>query len=177
MLYVFNPPPLDISSLKPDNIPVLTGQLSQVTTKETSFANNVWQEVFDWLKNLSPNIPDGEQLIRDRDIYANFITTETQPREKLTMEAHKKYIDLHFCISGGERIEWSLAEILVVEKGYDFEKDVALLTPPTTADSRLMTSGKFAIFFPDEAHMPKITDGINKTVKKVVVKIKADLII
>jgi len=155
---------------------MLTGQLSPSTTQDPSFANPVWLEVFEWLKKLPQNNPDGEQPIRNRDIYANFITAETQPRENLVMEAHKKYIDLHYCISGGERIEWSPTEGLVTQKEYDLEKDVALYTPPTTAASHVMTPGEFAVFFPDEAHTPKINDGTNKTVKKVVLKIKADLL-
>lgn len=160
-----------------DNTSMLTGQLSPSTAQDSAFANPVWQEVFAWLRNLPQDASGGEQLICDHEIYANIMTTETQPRESLLMEAHKKYIDLHYCISGGERIEWSPTEILVIQKEYDFEKDVALYTPPTTADSRLMTVGKFAIFFPDEAHMPKINDGINETVQKVVLKIKANLLI
>ena len=156
---------------------MLIGQLSGSTTQEQILSHKIWQEVFEWLRNLPQDNPDGEQSIRDRDIYANFMTAETQPREKLLMEAHKKYIDLHYCIAGGERIEWSPIGELAVQKEYDLEKDVALYTPPTTAASHVMTPGEFVIFFPDEAHMPKTEDGTNKIIKKVVVKIKADLLI
>lgn len=155
---------------------MLTGQLSPSTAQEPNFANPVWQEVFEWLRNLSQNNSDGEQLIRDRDIYANFMTTETQPRDSMFMEAHKKYIDLHYCISGGERIEWSLAEKLEIQKEYDQLTDTAIYLPPSTTEPLIMTPGKFAVFFPNEAHMPKINDEINETVKKIVVKIKADLL-
>lgn len=156
---------------------MLNGQLSSSQTQDPAFSHKIWQEVFGWLQNLSQDNPDGEQAIHDRDIYANFMTAETQPREKLLVEAHKKYIDVHYCISGGERIEWAPEDTLAIQKNYDQEKDVALFFPAEKAESVLMTAGKFAVFFPGEGHMPKIEDGINKTIKKVIVKIKADLII
>jgi YhcH/YjgK/YiaL family protein len=155
---------------------MITGQLSPSTIQEPAFANAVWQEVFEWFENLHQDNPDGERLIRDHEIYANFMTAETQPREKLLMEAHKKFIDLHYCIWGGEKIEWAPTKLLTIQKEYDHKTDATLYNPSKTVDSIIVAAGKFAIFFPDEAHMPKIYNDTNKLVKKVVIKIKADLL-
>jgi beta-galactosidase beta subunit len=39
-----------------------------------------------------------------------------------------------------------------------------------------MTPGAFAIFLPDDAHQPKVHDGIHRSVRKLVVKVDANLL-
>ncbi|MDP3997354.1 MAG: YhcH/YjgK/YiaL family protein [Candidatus Andersenbacteria bacterium] len=152
--------------------------LSQLDNKTnlTILTHPVWQEVFAWLQNMPSNLPEGEHLIKGRDIYASRQNVATQPRRLCAFESHKQYIDLHLCLGGGEIIEYAPASQLKPRGEYDEAKDFFFYHPIDQATTCLLQPGTFAIFWPQDAHMPKITDGQNKETEKVVVKIKASLI-
>jgi YhcH/YjgK/YiaL family protein len=57
-----------------------------------------------------------------------------------------------------------------VESKYDEEKDFGLFSDPPE-NWVTVTPGKFAIFFPEDAHAPLISDGI---IRKAVIKIVMD---
>ncbi len=94
-------------------------------------------------------------------------TTITQSEGKL--ENHKKYVDLQYIASGEEKIGVTLNG--VISQPYDEQSDVAFFT----GSSSLVTlkEGEFALFFPQDIHMPKIGSG--SFVKKVVIKIPVEL--
>jgi len=120
--------------------------------------------------NLNPQKIDG------RNIYAPISTVQTIPREEAKYEAHRQYIDVHYCLEGGEIIEWTPVNQLTPTMEFDTAKDYCLYESPKEATSLVITPGTFAIFFLADAHMPKISDGKNKQVRKVVVKIKQSIL-
>lgn len=135
-----------------------------------------WRVVTTWLRNAPKDLSEGEYVIQGKDIFFNCHKATTVPRGQGVYEAHTKYVDVHYCLAGGEKIEWALANMLQPRTEYDAAKDVTLFASPSQASSCVMTLGTFAIFFPDEAHMPKINDGQHAMVRKVVVKIKRELL-
>lgn len=136
----------------------------------------IWEEILAWLRTGMDQLPDGEHVIRGRDVYVNIHTAVTVAREEGVFEAHQEYIDLHYCIDGGEIIEWAPTDTLSIKKPYDKEKDYAFYeTPPEAASCRLQKN-MFALFLPGEAHMPKVTDGTNTQVRKAVVKIRKSVL-
>jgi YhcH/YjgK/YiaL family protein len=86
------------------------------------------------------------------------------------MEAHKKYIDIQYIVSGAERIGHDLLRHHVPTKAYDEDKDFMLLSeqPPFFS---ILQAGMFAVFFPHDLHMPNIMIDEPKKVKKVVIKV------
>lgn len=136
----------------------------------------VWQEVFTLIDSLETSTPEGKRDIRGRDIYINVQRAQTLLREKGVYEAHREYIDLHYCLEGGEVIEWAPVATLTPHTTYNSEKDYALFEAPQQSTSCIMTPGAFAIFLPADAHMPKISDGVHEYVKKVVVKIRYNVL-
>ena len=130
----------------------------------------------DWLTTQAPKKPAGEYEIRGRDIYASTQTVSTIPRGEGLFEAHKKYIDIHYCLEGGEVIEWAPVDTLTPKTEFDTEKDYGLFESPAAAEKIVMKPGHFATFLPADAHMPKLSNGKNKTCKKVVVKINTALL-
>jgi YhcH/YjgK/YiaL family protein len=93
----------------------------------------------------------------------------TKPREEGRWESHRKYIDVQFVAEGVERIGWAPAASLEVAQPYDASKDAALHAGE--GDFLTVKTGTFAIFWPEEAHMPGIAAGAPAQVRKVVVKI------
>jgi YhcH/YjgK/YiaL family protein len=89
-------------------------------------------------------------------------------------EAHRKYIDIQYVISGKEIMNVAplktQKEVLVP---YDAEKDIEFLTVSKIADFKASPSC-FFIFFPDDAHRPGLKDGVNSPVRKLVIKLKVE---
>lgn len=135
-----------------------------------------WEEVQAWLRNTASHVTEDEHIIRDRDIYAVVQKTSCCSREQAIFESHKEYIDLHCCIEGEETIEWAPADSLRTKRDYDTQTDTALYGIERRGKTLTLTSGDYAVFFPGEAHMPKLCGLKTTDIRKVVVKINAKLL-
>ncbi len=88
-----------------------------------------------------------------------------------SMEAHRQYIDVMFVKSGNEQIGYKpLSELKNVTQGYSAEQDV-LLARETDAAILEFSQGSFAIWFPQDAHMPGISMDTEQVVERVMVKV------
>lgn len=116
-------------------------------------------------------LPDGPQEIDGKNVFANIMTVETKPRND-TPEAHRRYIDIQYLISGTERIGVGPLESMREEVEARPEGDIWFYH----GDLDLVTigNGRFAVLFPGDAHAPCIAAGQPETVRKVVVKVLAD---
>lgn len=161
---------------KPHTDYMLIGHSNFPGTYDHFLREPIWRQVLEWIAALAPNIKAGEHAISGRKLYATVEEVETVPRKQGLYEAHRRFIDLHYCLDGGEIIEWSPVSTLTAKTKYDSAKDYTHYNLPKNGKACYMTPHTFAIFFPEDAHMPKISDGTNPTVKKVVVKIDAKLI-
>ena len=112
----------------------------------------------------------GRYEIDGKFIYANVYEHETKNSKDGLLEAHKKYVDIHYVINGSEQIGVAILEDQTPIKEYDEIDDFTLYKVDYCLN--LLKAGMFAIFFPDDLHMPGIkSDKFNK-VKKIVVKVK-----
>ncbi|WP_443661024.1 YhcH/YjgK/YiaL family protein [Clostridium sp.] len=114
-------------------------------------------------------IEPGKYEIDGKNIIALVSEYETKDIEKGKWEAHKNHIDIQYVVSGGERIGYANINEMKVSSEYNEEKDVFFLKGE--GDMLLVKEGTFAIFAPEDVHMPTINAGNTKHVKKVVVKI------
>jgi len=107
---------------------------------------------------------DGENLF--------FLVNEyiTKDVADCTMESHRKYIDLQFMYKGKEKIGYSLLMNQEFTKEYDATNDYALYKPEEYSIFNL-NENEFAIFYPDDLHMPSIKFNEPEPIKKIVVKI------
>lgn len=115
-------------------------------------------------------LPDGRHEIDGERLFAMASRDQGRGREKSLLEAHRRYIDIQFVISGQDCIGWMpTADCERVASPYDLEKDVEFFFDrPATWLS--VPSGAFAIFYPEDAHAPLATSGpIHKAVIKVAV--------
>ncbi len=89
--------------------------------------------------------------------------------EEARLEAHRKYIDIQYVISGEESMGWSPRAHLAPSDQYDEKKDVEFFPDRPEAVIKV-PAGSFAVFLPTDAHMPCIGEGsIHKVVMKVCV--------
>jgi len=98
---------------------------------------------------------------------------DTIPCEQGKWECHQKYIDIQYIIEGVEQIGVNNINKMQVAIEYDSEKDMAFLNGD--GDYVTFSKGSYGIFFPEDAHKPKIApNDVSGKVKKAVVKIKID---
>ena len=84
------------------------------------------------------------------------------------LETHNKYIDIQLVLDGVDEMGW-MAKSLCKETSieYDPKNDIQFFKDRPDVWMKT-TAGMFAIFFPEDAHLPLISDG---EVHKVIVKI------
>jgi YhcH/YjgK/YiaL family protein len=95
---------------------------------------------------------------------------ETKPESEGFFEAHRKFIDIQFIVSGKERHDFAHVSCLKQRDPYNEEKD--LLVYDGKGNTIILDKGFFAIYFPEDAHMPNLKAGSNpEKMMKVIVKI------
>ena len=102
-------------------------------------------------------------------MYAPVSEYLTNNIEGSKFEAHQKYIDIQFVVTGKEQI--GIAPISMKKEvltPYDPTKDIEFMTV-TQGTFLKAAPDRFFIFFPSDAHGPGLKDGENSQVRKVVV--------
>lgn len=128
---------------------------------------------FDYIKKTDfSNFLPGKYEIEGEDLFALVSEYETQEEECLFPEAHKKYIDVQFMISGEELIGYVTMENQPLVKPYTEVDDYALYN--SAVNFLHLKTNMFAIFFPQDLHLPCIKIDEIQMVKKVVVKVMMD---
>lgn len=92
----------------------------------------------------------------------------TKPEEECAFEAHEKYADIHFVVSGCECIGYAPVDSLT-ETRRDESKDMIWLEGEGV--NLPLNAGDFMITLPDDAHMPCIQQMESVFCAKLVAKI------
>lgn len=95
----------------------------------------------------------------------------TQPMEDGIYESHRKYLDLQYLVKGSELICHQFADELKIKETYNPEGDYQLYSRPESYNSIAMQQGMFALFFPNDGHLPGRNLGAETNVEKLVVKV------
>ena len=114
----------------------------------------------------------GKYEIEGENIFALVQTYNTKPFSSGKWEAHKKYIDVQYIVSGKEKMGFTETTKVIIMEEYNEEKDCAIYKGE--GNFLIAEEGHFAIFFPSDVHMPGMAINIPKEVKKVVVKVKTE---
>lgn len=126
----------------------------------------------DWLRtHEAQDFIVGETIILETDkgaVTAKGEETPLMPREYVSLEAHRKYIDIHMPVKGDETIGWGPTLYLKhPREEYNPETDIQFFGD--VAHSILdVKVGQIAIFFPEDAHAPNIGLGNHR---KYIIKI------
>lgn len=138
--------------------------------------NAGFEKAFDFIKKAtSENLPAGKYEIDGSNIYAMVQEYKTKAPEEAKFEAHRKYIDIQYIISGVEKMEMIDVSKATEITEYDAEKDFQFFDYGNTAVLGCFEDEDFAVFFPQDVHKPGMAvDSGSSAVKKIVVKIKVD---
>lgn len=125
----------------------------------------------DFLKQVKPDTAVGTYQINHR-VKAIISEYDTKIENEKGYEAHNKCIDIQYLLTGFERIACLPIDKLTETKPYTEEKDVAFYKANTRPLEMTIGDGFFAIFFPQDGHMPQLCVDKPTKVKKVVIKVK-----
>jgi YhcH/YjgK/YiaL family protein len=96
----------------------------------------------------------------------------TAPKAERKAEAHRRYIDIQYVLSGKEIIGYGLANPAdeVLDDQLE-QKDAIFFKNIKQEIDLILTGGMYAIFFPADVHRPGCVYGEPSQVRKVVVKV------
>lgn len=133
-----------------------------------------FQKAFEAIENaLNADLPVGKYEIDGKDLYISVQEYATKAEENARFEAHRKYIDIQYIVSGEECVE--VVDLSKTESAtpYNEEKDVEFYMANGRVWRGVLTAGEYGIFMPNDVHRPAMSvDGETKPVKKILVKIK-----
>lgn len=130
-----------------------------------------FKTAFGYLKSTDMNkLENGKYEIDGDNIFVSVQEYTTKPIEEGRWEAHRKYADIQFLIKGTEKLGYTDARDLIPETEYNGENDILFLKG--NGQFAVAHAGDFLVFFPQDAHMPCISNEKQENVKKAVVKIK-----
>ncbi len=109
--------------------------------------------------------------IDGQDVYALFQTYETAGEQDRFYEAHREYIDIQYIASGNECFRVADVSAVNVTTPYTGDGDFELYGLVSGIDLHL-GPGQFVVFFPHDAHVPKLQSGETSVIQKIVVKVK-----
>lgn len=115
--------------------------------------------------------PPGRHDILGDSAYAVVAVEKGRRMEEAQLETHDRYLDIQMVLAGEDTMGWKPRASCRHPSGpYDPEKDLCFYTDAPDAFIPVK-AGAFAVFFPEDAHMPLISEG---TIHKVVVKIRVN---
>lgn len=121
--------------------------------------------------NLSGLAPGRHEIDGD-DIFAVVLTVQTRSRQNCKWESHKHYIEIPVVLDGHELMIGQHVADLGNIRAYDADMDNIAYEDNGQGTIINMAPDIFAIFFPNDAHMPCVMVHNPESVKKVIVKVK-----
>lgn len=133
--------------------------------------NRGFAKAFEFL--LRPDLKElsvGKYEIDGDRVYAMVSKEPGRRKEDAQLETHRKYIDIQLVLAGTDTMGWRPGSSCnQLAKDYDQNSDIQFFADKPDAWLPV-ESGAFAVFFPEDAHMPLISTG---QIHKVVVKVLA----
>ena len=114
------------------------------------------------------SLAEGMYEIDGDAVFAIIAKDQGRAKEEAQLEIHNKYIDIQMVLNGVDEMGWKARSTCTGRvDAYDPEDDIQFFADTPTA-WLTTTPQHFAIFFPEDAHLPLIAKDI---IHKVIVKI------
>lgn len=123
-----------------------------------------------FLQQIRPDIENGEHVINPR-VKAIVSEYDTKVVNENGYEAHRKFIDIQYLLKGTEKNCCLPIERLKETRPYKEEIDATFYMAEKPSQEMTLGDGYFAIYYPQDGHMPGLRVGKSEKVKKVVIKI------
>lgn len=124
------------------------------------------------LSALSP----GSYELQGNNIFMNVMQFATGLPEVKKAELHTQFIDIQILLAGAERIFYGVSGSAMQCEEMHVEEDYQLCNAIDGEQSVILTPGLFAIFMPGEPHKPGCVITEPAEIKKVVIKVRSDLL-
>ncbi len=123
----------------------------------------------EYIRNANlESMENGKYEISKDEIFISVQDYYTKPESEGKFEAHKKYIDIQYIISGEEKLGYTNISNCTKLTDYNESDDIEFLEGKGSFLNA--SKGMFLIFTPEDAHMPCISINEKTYVKKAVVK-------
>jgi YhcH/YjgK/YiaL family protein len=131
---------------------------------------NRFEKAFHFLTKSDPDkVALGRHDIIPGEVYANVREYDIQEGGDIKLESHLRYADIHFVFKGEEIIGYAVTGEGETIEEYNPETDTIFYK--STFEPLKLSNGKFAVFFPGDAHAVRISPPGGSHVKKAVVKV------
>jgi len=138
-------------------------------SKQYESLHPLFAKAFEYIRNTDfSELSDGKYEIENDKLFAMVQEYNTKDETEAKPEAHRKYIDIQYIHSGVELIGIAILNDQI-QISNEPEKDLAFYESETSFIK--LEAGMFAVFFPEDLHMPGIKLKQSAKVKKVVVKV------
>ncbi|MFI3176657.1 MAG: YhcH/YjgK/YiaL family protein [Eubacteriales bacterium] len=118
-------------------------------------------------------LPLANTVLVEDVLFCNPVTLTSKPEKEGIFESHKRFIDVHYIVSGCERIYTAdLSQLATVDE-YVMEKDIAF-SQGASDGSYLLKPGNFMVCYPNDAHKVGIMNEVPATIEKVVFKLAVE---
>ena len=133
--------------------------------------NPLFADVIAFLKsNDLQTMEPGKYPIKGDDLFLNLQVAKQRTKDTAFLESHIEMIDIQIPISAAETFGYTpLCDLPAFE--YNAEKDITKYGDTKPQTFVMLEPGQFAIFFPQDGHMPCIIDA--PEIKKAIFKVKA----
>lgn len=148
--------------------------IDTVKNAETYFGiHPMMEKAMEFIRDCMENeMTSGRYELDGDNLYALVMSYEPKEKDSYRYESHEKYIDIQ-CMTRGSEYQWCASrEEAEVTDEYNEAKDVAFHAFKEQGHKLHMTAGTFAVYFPQDVHLPGMTDGTTEECTRVVVKIK-----
>ena len=137
----------------------------------------VFEKIYDFIKQHNQeHFAPGTYKIDGEKLFASIAQYRTDANKEVIFEAHKKYADLKYIVTGMEKIGWApLGDIEadMVSEEYSKGGDIAFYEGKSKFDF-VLTKGSFLFLLPEDAHAPCLCADKETNVEKIVFKIRLD---
>lgn len=139
-------------------------------------APGTWAKLAAFLHGCTAETPAGRYEIDGDRLYAMVQSYNLHPVRPEKLEIHRNYVDIQLLLAGRETIVYRPVDGLPVTAEYDAVRDIAFYHLDEKGSVAIpLEPGNFALFFPEEGHLPGNGDPADSVVK-VVVKIERSLL-
>ena len=122
------------------------------------------------LEKAGTTLPDSRIVLDGERLFINPVSMTTKPVEECLYEAHRKYADVHYILSGVECISTQDVTLLQTAVAFDAEKDVGFFCGQE-ANTVHLQPGWFLVCLPHDAHRVCMMETAPAPVDKLVGKI------
>lgn len=144
-------------------------KINDLTTLKNSYS--VPDEAISFVLSMDESTPNGRYEFGE-DCFVSVSSYDTKILDAdMTMEAHEKYIDVQYIVSGEERILYTDKQKLEIAIPYNQTKDIAFYHFDVAGEVHAI-AGEAVVLDTNEAHLPNVAITTPTPTKKAVIKLK-----